>query len=517
MSLNFSMKSSTTSAPTSPAKNVSSFLSRATSLTSSVTSNVTGMASRISSQIKESGKHKVLLVIDDLHTDWSKYFRGKRLLGEFDIRVEQCEFRHLSLVTNSEMGPLCLVTSERMSTRSFRPDFLLVRQHVKDSRFDFISTLLGLKYGGLPSINSIHSLYNLVDRPWVYSQLIGIQRRLGRENFPLIEQTYYPSHCEMINCPPRFPCVVKIGYAHGGLGKIRVSDPTEYEDIVSLVACTKTYATVEPYIDSKCDIHIQKIGTNYKAFMRKSISGNWKANVGSSLIEQCPVTERYKRWIDEVSELFNGLDVVALEAVLSKDGKEYIYEVTGSQMTLMGETQEEDRRLIADLVCSKMQHFCGRPIMTKQLSRSSITTSNITSSGYSSEELAKSQYTGSQVGVPPNSYNQPPRPTREGSIGSSQPPRRGSQSSIGSSDVTNTGPSVAGQSFTATGPSSSINPNAPSTDIGSDIVGQTNQQIKGLFRKPSVSNDETGLKRSEDSEDTMKNLRKTFAGIFGDV
>ena len=86
--------------------------------------------------------------------------------------------------------------------------------------------------------------------------------------------------------------------------------------------------------------------------------------MGSSLIEQCPVTERYKRWIDEVSELFNGLDVVALEAVLSKDGKEYIYEVTGSQMTLMGETQEEDRRLIAELVCSKMQHFCGRPIMT---------------------------------------------------------------------------------------------------------------------------------------------------------
>ncbi|KAK6291256.1 hypothetical protein J4Q44_G00383550 [Coregonus suidteri] len=34
-------------------------------------------------------KPKILLVIDDLHTDWAKYFRGKKLNGEYDIRVEQ--------------------------------------------------------------------------------------------------------------------------------------------------------------------------------------------------------------------------------------------------------------------------------------------------------------------------------------------------------------------------------------------------------------------------------------------
>lgn len=97
---------------------------------------------------------------------------------------------------------------------------------------------------------------------------------------------------------------------------------------------------------------------------RKSVSHNWKSNVGSSLIEQCPVNERYKRWIDEACEVFGGLDLVAIQAILAKDGKEYIYKVTGSQMTLMGETQEEDRRLIADLVCAKMQTFCVRPVMT---------------------------------------------------------------------------------------------------------------------------------------------------------
>ena len=34
-----------------------------------------------------------LLVIDDANTDWSKYFRGKRIHGDYDIRVEQAEFK----------------------------------------------------------------------------------------------------------------------------------------------------------------------------------------------------------------------------------------------------------------------------------------------------------------------------------------------------------------------------------------------------------------------------------------
>lgn len=87
---------------------------------------------------------------------------------------------------------------------------------------------------------------------------------------------------------------------------------------------------------------------------RKSISGNWKANVGSSVLEQVPVTERYKKWLDEVATLFGGLDILTVEAVADREGREIIYEVSGSQMSLMGETQEEDRRLISELLCQKL-------------------------------------------------------------------------------------------------------------------------------------------------------------------
>ena len=77
---------------------------------------------------------------------------------------------------------------------------------------------------------------------------------------------------------------------------------------------------------------------------RKSISGNWKANVGTSTLEKVPVTDKHKKWLDDVSELFGGLDIITIESLAGMDGSEYIYEVTGSQMTLMEETQEEDRR-----------------------------------------------------------------------------------------------------------------------------------------------------------------------------
>ena len=57
------------------------------------------------------------------------------------------------------------------------------------------------------------------------------------------------------------------------------------------------------------------------------MSGNWKANIGSALLEQVPVSEKLKKWIDDISDTFGSLDICSIEAVVAKDGKEHILEV----------------------------------------------------------------------------------------------------------------------------------------------------------------------------------------------
>ena len=52
-------------------------------------------------------------------------------------------------------------------SRSFKPDFLLIRQHPVDANENWKSIILGLHYGGIPGVNSLDAVYNMLDKPWV--------------------------------------------------------------------------------------------------------------------------------------------------------------------------------------------------------------------------------------------------------------------------------------------------------------------------------------------------------------
>lgn len=321
--------------------------------------------------------------------------------------------------------------------------------------------------------------------------------------------------------------MIKLGHFHAGLGKLRVDSLVHFQELLSVLACIGNYLTVEPYIDAKCDIHIQKIGNNYKAFMRKSISGGWKSNIGSAVLEQIAVSDKHKQWAEEVANLFGGLDLVTIEIVETKDNQQFIYEVTGSVgMTLMGEQQEEDRRLIAELITIKMQQALTSQFGGQVPKRSSIT--QLPPEGGEAAQASPVP----QPEAQPHFTSRPTGPTgflqRMGSISGSIGNTLTSvaSSTPGSSILTN----KFGGSNTSIETSTNQAPAAPGQlqQQVTDTVDRASQQIRGLFRRASqTTNDEaapgplpsTGAPAAatgEDSEDTMKNLRKTFAGIFGE-
>ncbi|EFN82591.1 Synapsin, partial [Harpegnathos saltator] len=297
----------------------------------------------------------------------------------------------------------------------------------------------------------------------------------------------------------RYPVVVKLGHAHGGTGKARAETNQEFLDLASLAAMANSYCTAEPYVDTKYDVHVQKIGNNYKAFMRKSISGNWKSNTGSAMLEQLSVSERHRTWVDHVAQLFGGLDICAIELLVGKDGREHIIEVNDSALSLMGDSQEEDRRHIADLVTAKMQVYCRPPsVLTKTASRGSMSGS-------------------SQATSPVEDRTAPPTAPL-GSHGS-----MGSMASIGSlGSVSSAATAIPGDVTTSDSHhqlqrrDSQASQSSTVSSVSAPSVGRRSEEPP-TSRVPFHRQGSQSQTQGEDTEDTMKNLRKTFAGIFGDM
>lgn len=302
-----------------------------------------------------------LLIIDTEDFNWPKLFEDTE-----NITVEQAQWKDLEVTSYSDSGVYVdlfpadkpLAGTKQYDKRVFKTDFVLVRNVVKEphpSR-NFTSKLLGLMHGHLPAVNSLFSIYSCLERPIVYGALQQLAQKLGKENFPVIDQTFYSNFSTAIITPP-FPNVVKVGHSHSSYGKMMLQNNEEFRDLVSVIALHDDYFSAEEFIESSYELRIQKIGPHYRTFKRTSF--DWKINRTTPLIEDIELEPRYKLWVDECASLFGGLDILALDVLVTPDDKEIILELNDTAAG-MNYKKEEDYPLIKELVTKKMNSLYNK-------------------------------------------------------------------------------------------------------------------------------------------------------------
>ena len=117
----------------------------------------------------------------------------------------------------------------------------------------------------------------------------------------MIPTCYFSSYKNMMY-GGTFPCVVKIGSAHAGMGKMIIEDHHKMEDFRSVLAMTEgKYCTAEEFVaEPLYDLRIQRIGPHIRTFRRVSASGSWKTNTGTSMLEH---VEKVDAFLVDVQEL----------------------------------------------------------------------------------------------------------------------------------------------------------------------------------------------------------------------
>ncbi|ESN94056.1 hypothetical protein HELRODRAFT_103005 [Helobdella robusta] len=213
----------------------------------------------------------------------------------------------------------------------------------------------GFILGGVTCVNTPTSLYNSADRQWMMAKLEAL-KRLNGSDMPLIERKFFSRSVDCTKVTLEFPLVMKSELHHNGNGIIKIETERDWLELLNF--SNQSNFTIEPFIEALYDIRVQKIGDHYRAFKRTSLSGSWKISCGQVVLEEIPLPDRYKKWLVECSRVFDEMDICALQLLTNSDGKEFVIDAYDSTMPLLGDTQEEDRKLIADVIVDKLKQQC---------------------------------------------------------------------------------------------------------------------------------------------------------------
>ena len=93
---------------------------------------------------------------------------------------------------------------------------------------------------------------------------------------------------------------------------------------------------------------------------------NWKVNFGMTNIrEDCQMKPRWKKWIDLIYKNYPDMLIFDIDALVDKNGKEYILEVNGSTQGFTPEHENQDLEHMRDLVVRKMEVILGEELLNE--------------------------------------------------------------------------------------------------------------------------------------------------------
>jgi len=144
-----------------------------------------------------------ILVIDSEQRNWDQLFED--YVEKYNLEIEQTTWDNILSVTtfNEHSTPMsrrceitlrpfkktCLFNAKRNEQRRCYPQFVLVKNLVQGLKIDqhnYVNHLLGMMHCNLPAVNSLHSVYLNLQRPFIHGILSSIRDEKGYEKFPLM-------------------------------------------------------------------------------------------------------------------------------------------------------------------------------------------------------------------------------------------------------------------------------------------------------------------------------------------
>ncbi len=104
-------------------------------------------------------------------------------------------------------------------------------------------------------------------------------------------------------------------------------------------------------------LRVQKIGAHYRVYKKVFTGSGWKSQFGGADLQVVPLTDEFKRWADLAALSHGGSDMLAVDAVVDRDGNKFIIEINGTAIGIQQQFWEEDSLHVAALALRRMNEL----------------------------------------------------------------------------------------------------------------------------------------------------------------